>query len=71
MHSAKKAEKKVEANAEYRAKIKKVIKVLKRTKVYSREEEIRDYGGEYNEIAGGSPQKTTRSARSIDSKKKQ
>ena len=40
-------EKKKETRREYKLKIRKVIKVLKRNKIYSREEEVRDYGQEY------------------------
>ena len=46
-HKMRVEEKKKEARREYKLKIKKVIKVLKRNKIYSREEEVRDYGQEY------------------------
>lgn len=43
-HKVKKEEKKKERIKEYREKLRKIIKTLKRTDNYDKEEEVRDYG---------------------------
>lgn len=50
---SKKDDQRKEARREYKARIKKVIKSLKRARLYSAEEEARDYGGEYREADDG------------------
>lgn len=51
-HAVKDAERKEESQKEYRTTVKKIIKKLKRARIYNQDEEVRDYGGTYREKEG-------------------
>jgi len=50
---SKRDDQRKEARRDYKQRIKKVIKSLKRARLYTPEEEARDYGGEYRETDDG------------------